>query len=51
VKRNVGKLPIKEIDIEKGVLNLLSKAIKPSNIEISQNPRSRSAVLRVAERI
>ncbi|MDD5755365.1 MAG: 16S rRNA (cytosine(1402)-N(4))-methyltransferase RsmH [Methylococcales bacterium] len=51
VKRNVGKLPIKEIDIEKGVLNVLSKAIKPSNVEISQNPRSRSAVLRVAERV
>jgi 16S rRNA (cytosine1402-N4)-methyltransferase len=50
-KHNVGKLPIKEIDIEKGVLNVLSKAIKPSNAEILQNPRSRSAVLRVAERI
>ena len=51
VKRNVGKLPIKEVDIEKGVLNILSKAIKPSDAEIAQNPRSRSAVLRVAERI
>jgi 16S rRNA (cytosine1402-N4)-methyltransferase len=51
VKRNVGKLPIKEIDIEKGVLNVLSKAIKPSSDEIAQNPRSRSAVLRVAERV
>ncbi len=51
VKRNVGKLPIKEADIEKGALNVLSKAIKPSVDEISQNPRSRSAVLRVAERV
>ncbi len=51
VKRDVGKLPIKEIDIEKGVLNVLSKAIKPSANEIAQNPRSRSAVLRVAERV
>jgi 16S rRNA (cytosine1402-N4)-methyltransferase len=51
VKRNVGKLPIKEADIEKGVLNVLSKAIKPNSAEIAQNPRSRSAVLRVAERI
>jgi len=51
VKRNVGKLPIKEADIEKGVLNVLSKAIKPSPDEIVQNPRSRSAVLRVAERV
>lgn len=51
VKRNVGKLPIKEADIEKGVLNVLSKAIKPTVDEIKQNPRSRSAVLRVAERV
>lgn len=51
VKRNVGKLPIKEADIEKGVLNVLSKAIKPTADEIKQNPRSRSAVLRVAERV
>lgn len=51
VKRNVGKLPIKEEDIEKGVLNVLSKAIKPTADEIKQNPRSRSAVLRVAERV
>jgi 16S rRNA (cytosine1402-N4)-methyltransferase len=51
VKRNVGKLPIKEADIERGVLNVLSKAIKPTADEISQNPRSRSAVLRVAERV
>jgi 16S rRNA (cytosine1402-N4)-methyltransferase len=51
VKRNVGKLPIKEIDIEKGVLNVLSKAIKPSSDEITRNSRSRSAVLRVAERV
>ena len=51
VKRNVGKLPIKEADIEKGVLNVLSKAIKPTANEIAQNPRSRSAVLRVAERV
>lgn len=51
VKHNVGKLPIKETDIEKGVLNVLSKAIKPTADEIVKNPRSRSAVLRVAERI
>lgn len=51
VKRNVGKLPIKEADIEKGVLNMLSKAIKPTANEVAQNPRSRSAVLRVAERV
>ena len=47
----VGKLPIKEADIEKGVLTVLSKAIKPSQSEIELNPRSRSAVMRVAERV
>ncbi len=31
-------------------LNLIGKAIKPSRQEVDQNPRSRSAVLRVAER-
>lgn len=51
IKQNVGKLPIKEADIEKGILNVLSKAIKPTTEEISQNSRSRSAVLRVAERV
>lgn len=51
VKRDVGKLPIKEADIEKGVLNVLSKAIKPSANEIAKNPRARSAVMRVAERV
>lgn len=51
IKQNVGKLPIKEADIEKGVLNVLSKAIKPTAQEIAQNSRSRSAVLRVAERV
>ena len=30
---------------------LVSKAIKPSDEEINLNPRSRSAVLRVVERI
>ncbi len=51
VKQNIGKLPIKEADIEKGVLKVLSKAIKPTTDEITSNPRSRSAVLRVAEHV
>ena len=32
-------------------LKLIGKAIQPSEAEIQANPRSRSAVLRVAERI
>ena len=31
-------------------LNLIGKAIKPSDEEVARNPRSRSAVMRVAER-
>jgi len=31
-------------------LNLVGKAMKPSNEEIARNPRSRSAVMRIAER-
>ena len=43
-------LPIKDID--RGVrLKKVGKAIKPSELEIERNIRSRSAVMRVAERI
>jgi len=43
-------LPIR--DIERGVrLKKVSKAIKPSDFEVSENVRSRSAVMRVAERV
>lgn len=39
-------------DIERGVkLRKLGKAIKPSEVEIDANVRSRSAVMRVAERV
>lgn len=47
----VGKLPIKDADIQKGVLSVLNKAMKPSQREIVLNPRSRSAVMRVAQRV
>lgn len=50
-KFNPGKLPIKEADIEQGLLKKIGKALKASPQEVSQNPRSRSAVLRVAERV
>ena len=43
-------LPIKDID--RGVrLKKVGKAIKPSELEIERNIRSRSAVMRVAERV
>ncbi|RIZ66995.1 MAG: 16S rRNA (cytosine(1402)-N(4))-methyltransferase RsmH [Methylococcales bacterium] len=50
-KHNPGKLPIKEIDIAKGALKKPGKAFKASDQEVIQNPRARSAVMRVAERI
>jgi len=44
-------LPIRAADIPKGRLNLLSKAIRATAQEVAANPRSRSAVMRVAERV
>ena len=42
-------LPIRDIDIPVSV-NLVGKAIKPSAAEVAANPRSRSAMLRIAEK-
>jgi len=50
-KHNPGKLPIKEVDILKGILKKPGKGFKASAQEINQNPRARSAVMRVAEKI
>jgi 16S rRNA (cytosine1402-N4)-methyltransferase len=50
-KYNPGRLPIKEVDIAKGVLKARGKALKAGKQEISQNPRARSAIMRVAERV
>jgi 16S rRNA (cytosine1402-N4)-methyltransferase len=50
-KHNPGKLPIKEVDIAKGILKKMGKALKAGEQEIRQNPRARSAVMRVAERV
>ena len=50
-KYNPGKLPIKEADIAKGSLKRVGKALKAGKQEISQNPRARSAIMRVAERV
>jgi len=50
-KHNPGKLPIKEVDILKGVLKKPGKGFKASAQEVNQNPRARSAVMRVAEKI
>ncbi|WP_334186480.1 16S rRNA (cytosine(1402)-N(4))-methyltransferase RsmH [Noviherbaspirillum sp.] len=44
------RLPIRAIDLPQPELKLLSK-MKPSDAEIAANPRARSAIMRVAERI
>jgi 16S rRNA (cytosine1402-N4)-methyltransferase len=49
--QGIGKLPIKEADIAKGVLKTVGKAIMAGEQEVQNNPRARSAVLRVAEKV
>ncbi|QDJ12424.1 16S rRNA (cytosine(1402)-N(4))-methyltransferase [Mergibacter septicus] len=45
-------LPLREDQIERHqTLKIVGKAIKPSALEIEKNARSRSAVLRIAERL
>ena len=44
------RFPVKAIDLPQPRLKAVGKAIKPSASEVKLNPRSRSAVMRVAER-
>ena len=44
------RLPIRAVDLPQPFMRLISKS-KPSDAEVSANPRSRSAVMRVAERL
>lgn len=50
-KTNPGKLPIKEEAIERGRLKKIGQSIRAQEAELKQNPRARSAVMRVAEKI
>ncbi len=50
-KYNPGRLPVMEKDIQQGVLKKIGKAIRASREEVEKNPRSRSAVMRIAEKI
>ena len=43
-------LPLRDEDLDLS-LRLVGKAIKPSAAELERNPRARSAVLRVAEKL
>ena len=42
-------LPVQESARKPGILKLVGKAVKPSASEIAENPRARSAIMRVAE--
>jgi 16S rRNA (cytosine1402-N4)-methyltransferase len=42
--------PVRAADLPQPRLESVGKAVKPSDVEVKANPRSRSAVLRVAER-
>lgn len=50
-KYNPSRLPIKEADMAKGLLKKIGKALTAGQQEVLENPRSRSAVMRVAERV
>lgn len=50
-KYNPGRLPIKEVDMKKSLLKKIGKALMADSQEVAENPRSRSAVMRVAERV
>ena len=44
-------LPVRAVDIPKGRLRLIGRAIRATEHEVAINPRARSAVMRVAERL
>jgi 16S rRNA (cytosine1402-N4)-methyltransferase len=44
-------LPLRADQLPQPKLRLIGKAIKPSVAEIDENPRARSAVMRVAEKV
>ncbi|MBD5802511.1 Ribosomal RNA small subunit methyltransferase H [Azoarcus sp. Aa7] len=44
------RLPVRAADLPKPRLSLVGKALRPGVEEVAANPRSRSAVMRVAER-
>ena len=45
------RLPIRASELPQPRLKLLSKPIRPSDAEVAANPRARSAILRVAQRM
>jgi len=44
------RLPVRAVEMAKPTLRLIGKPVFPSALEIAANPRSRSAVMRIAEK-
>jgi 16S rRNA (cytosine1402-N4)-methyltransferase len=44
------RLPLRESEMPKGVLQLVGKPVRADDQEVATNPRARSAIMRVAER-
>lgn len=44
-------LPLREAELPRGKLRLVGRAVRASSEEVAANPRARSAVMRVAERV
>ncbi|HRD34230.1 MAG TPA: 16S rRNA (cytosine(1402)-N(4))-methyltransferase, partial [Rhodocyclaceae bacterium] len=45
------RLPLRADQLPQPRLRLVGRAVRPSSAEVATNPRARSAVLRVAERL
>lgn len=50
-KQEPGRLPLKESQLTRGSLRKVGKAIRAGSQETAINPRARSAIMRVAERV
>ncbi len=45
------RLPLRDSEMPKGSLRLIGKPVRPDQEEVQRNPRARSAIMRVAERL
>jgi len=45
------RLPLRQSEMPKGELRLIGKPVRAGELEVQQNPRARSAIMRVAERL
>lgn len=45
------RLPVRARDLPQPRLRLMGRTVKPSSEEVAANPRARSAIMRVAERL